>query len=166
MSAFSISVDIAAPAERVWKVMSDMERWHEWTPSVTSVRRFDGGPLAVGSRALVRQPSFPPAFWKVIAVQPGRSFTWVSWAPGLRVAADHGIEPTSSGARATLALNYTGVFGRMLARMTERITRRYLEFEAEGLKARSEDPAFRCAASPAGGPSYDKKGSARSDSSP
>lgn len=142
MSQFSISIDIAAPPERVWQVMSDVERWPEWTASVTSVRRLDRGPLAVGSRALIRQPKFPPALWKVTAIEPGRSFTWVSAAPGLRVEGHHAVELADGGSRATLSLDMGGPFGGLLARMTRRITVRYLAFEARGLKARSEDPAF------------------------
>jgi ligand-binding SRPBCC domain-containing protein len=51
MRKFSITIDIAVPAERVWQVMSDTDRWHEWTPSVISVKRLGGGPFAAGSRA-------------------------------------------------------------------------------------------------------------------
>jgi Polyketide cyclase / dehydrase and lipid transport len=143
MRTFTISIEIAAPSARVWQVMSDTDRWHEWTPSITRVKRLGGRPLAVGTRALIRQPKFPPAFWKVIAIEPGSNFSWVSIAPGLRVIGHHRVEPTPSGSRATLALDLQGPFGGMWGRMTKDVTERYLGFEARGLKARSEDPAFR-----------------------
>lgn len=143
MRTFSITIDIAAPAERVWQVMSDTDRWHEWTPSVTSVKRFGGGPFAVGSRAVIRQPRFPPALWKITAIEPGRSFTWISTGPGLRVVAHHRVEPTVAGSRATLSLDLQGIFGGVFGRMTKDITERFLAFEASGLKARSEHPSYR-----------------------
>jgi uncharacterized protein YndB with AHSA1/START domain len=142
MRSFSISIDIAAPADRVWAVMTDTDRWHEWTPSVTSIKRMGNGPFAVGSRAMIRQPKFPPALWKIVAIEPGCSFTWANAAPGLRVVAHHWVEQTPSGSRATLSLDYQGFFGGLLGLMTRGITERYLVLEANGLKARSENPSF------------------------
>jgi uncharacterized membrane protein len=141
MRKFSTSIDIGAPAERVWAVMSDIERWHEWTPSVVSIKRLDTGPFDVGSRAIVRQPRFPPALWRVVAIEPGR-FTWVSTAPGLLIVARHFVESAGVASRATLSLELQGVFGGLLGQLTKDITERYLAFEAKGLKARSENPAF------------------------
>jgi len=142
MRRFSTSIDIAAPADRTWQVMSSTDQWHEWTPSIRSIRRLDPGPLAVGSRAWVRQPRFPPALWTVTEIDPGRKFTWVSGGPGLRVVAHHRVEPTPTGSRATLSLEIGGLLGGLFGRMTGAITLRYLDFEVRGLKARSEDPGF------------------------
>ena len=98
----------------------------------------DGGPLAVGSIASVRQPKLPPAKWKVTSVTPNREFTWVSVAPGVRVTATHRVEPTATGSRATLGLAYHGALAWLLESSTRAITLRYVNLEAEGLKRRSE----------------------------
>lgn len=139
---FSISIDINTPPDRVFEVMSDTDRWHEWTPSVTSIKRLDAGSFVVGSRAVIRQPKFPPALWTVTGIDD-HSFTWESKAPGVRVIAHHLAEPTPTGARATLSLRYEGFLAKLLGRMTAGITNRYLRMEADGLKARSENPYFR-----------------------
>ena len=140
---FHASVEIDAPPERVWSVISDVERWHEWTPSVRRITRMGGGEFVPGSRILIRQPKFPPAMWTLVEVLPGRSFTWVSGAPFMKVVGAHSVEPTASGSRATLSLRYEGALGRWFARRTQGITERYIGFEAAGLRARSENPDFR-----------------------
>ena len=61
MKDFSISVQIDASPEHVWAVMSDVERWHEWTPTITSVRRTNAGPFRIGARARIHQPRLPRA---------------------------------------------------------------------------------------------------------
>ena len=71
MREFTTSIDIAAPRERVWQVMSDTDRWCEWTASVTSAKRVGNAPFAVGTKVLVRQPKFPPALWTVTEIEPG-----------------------------------------------------------------------------------------------
>jgi uncharacterized membrane protein len=143
MMRFSKSIEIVAPAERVWAVMSDVERWHEWTPTVRSIRRRDPGPLRPGSRAIVRQPRFPPAFWKVTELQPGRSFTWISRGPGFLVTAHHVVERAGDGSVATVSLLFSGPFGPLFGRLTKDLNERYLSLEAAGLKRRSEEAGAR-----------------------
>ncbi len=139
MTTYKTRVDILASPDRVWSIMSDIERWHEWTPTVRSIRRRDAGPLRVGSRAVVRQPRLPPALWRVTGLQPGRSFTWVSRGPGFLVTAHHSVEPSGAGSQATLSLEFTGWLGPLFARLTKGINERYLALEAAGLKRRSEE---------------------------
>ena len=138
-----IMVQVAAPIDRVWDVMSDAERWHEWTASVRGIKRLDDGPLRPGSRALVRQPKFPPAMWRVTHVESEdprqRSFSWESGVPGYRVVATHSVIETAGGmSMVTLSIRSSGPIARLFDRIWLGITRRYLAMEAEGLKARVE----------------------------
>ncbi len=141
MTHFSITVDIHAPPDQVWVVMSDVERWPGWTPTVTSIRRVDRGPLAVGSRARIRQPKLPPAEWQVTELDEGKGFTWVTRSPGVRVTARHWVEADGGGSRATLSIQYAGVLGPLVARLTRGLNERYLALEARGLRQRSEGSA-------------------------
>lgn len=137
MSRFSTTVDIAAAPERVWAVIADVERWPEWTPSVTRVERLDGGPLAVGSRVRIRQPKLLPVVWQVTELREGQGFIWVTRSPGVRVVARHSVEPAPGGARATLSVQFSGLLARIVARLTRGLNQRYLALEAEGLRGRS-----------------------------
>lgn len=138
---FAISVDIDAPPAAVWRVMSDVERWHEWTASITSVRLLGPGPFGVGRRARVRQPRLPPATWEVTEIEEGRSFTWVSRSPGVAVTGRHEVAARGDGkaSRVTLTLMFAGLLGPIFGRLTRGITERYIALEANGLKRRSED---------------------------
>jgi hypothetical protein len=142
MTAFNISIEIQAPPHVVWAIMSDVERWHEWTASVTSIRRFDRGPLLPGQRVVIRQPKFPPALWRLTSIHEGRSFEWVSRAPGISVFARHSVEGLDGRSRVTLALEFAGLLGPLFGRMTAGINNRYLKLEAEGLKRRAESVAM------------------------
>ena len=139
MRDFSIAVDIEATAGHVWEVMSDGERWPEWTPSVTSVEIYDK-PLRVGSRALIQQPKLPPGKFKDTALEPGKSFTWASGMPGIVYChAMHSVEPTPNGARARLALHFSGILGGIMAGRMADLINEYLAMEAAGLKRFSEE---------------------------
>src|SRR5450631_2280392 len=139
MLDFRIVVEIDAPPDRVWAVMRDVERWPEWTPTVTSIRRLDTGPLAEGSRVVIRQPSLPPAKWYVTALNDKeRSFTWMTRGPGMRLHARHWVEDNGHGSCATLSIQFSGPLGPLFARLTRKLNDRYLALEAKGLRERSE----------------------------
>jgi hypothetical protein len=88
---FTISIDIDADADRVWATMIDIERWPEWTASVTSVNRLDSGPFGQDSRARVAQPRLPAAVWQVTRFEPNAAFAWVSKRGGVRTEGFHGV---------------------------------------------------------------------------
>ncbi|GAA1173542.1 hypothetical protein GCM10009584_13320 [Ornithinimicrobium humiphilum] len=135
----SISVEIAAPSERVWDVLSDVESWLAWTPTVTSVERLEEGPLQVGSRARVSQPRIPTTEYAVTELEPGRSFTWVATGPGVHTTARHDLEPLADGGtRVRLSVAQEGWLGSLMGRFYRGLTDRYLANEAQGLKARCE----------------------------
>lgn len=121
--------------------MLDVERWHEWTASITRIERLDDGPFEVGSRARVRQPRALPAIWRVTALEPGRSFTWVTTQPGVHASGLHAVEAKSGGSHVTLGVVFAGPLSGLVGRLLGGMTRRYLQMESEGLKARAEDGA-------------------------
>ena len=94
---YTVSRDVDADSGTVWAVIADVERMPAWTSTMTRVRVLDGGELRVGSRVRVEQPRLPTATWEVTELEPGRSYTWASPAPGLQSVAWHAVEPTRSG---------------------------------------------------------------------
>lgn len=133
------SVDIAAPAEVVWAVWVDVERWPEWSESVSRVRRLDEGPLAVGSRTRLEQPRLRPAVWQVTELDPEHGFVWTATNGGVTTVASHRIVPIAPNrVRVELAIAHSGLLAPLVGWLTSSLTRRYLHLEAEGLKRRCE----------------------------
>jgi uncharacterized protein YndB with AHSA1/START domain len=132
---------IEAPAEKVWPVLTDVERWPEWTPSITRIERLDTEPLGRGSRVRVIQPNLRPGVWTIVEWSPGRSFTWRMRAPGLGIVADHSIRPEPNGCSVELRVRYEGFLGGLVGRAYGAITERYMNLEADGLRARAEGSA-------------------------
>jgi uncharacterized protein YndB with AHSA1/START domain len=135
---YATSVDVDAPAARVWAVLVDVERWPEWTASMRRVERLDAGEFVVGSRARVKQPRFPAVVWEVTDAQSGRSFRWTASAAGVRTVADHRIAERQGGVTVTLEITQTGLLVPLLDLLGGKLARRYVDTEARGLKERCE----------------------------
>ena len=134
------SVEIDAPAQLVWEVFSDVQRWPEWTASVTSLVGQDGANLAVGKRFAIKQPGMSKLVWKVTAIDPGLSWTWAQRSPGVRVSARHDVIAQPDGRTLVRQqLDQRGLLGALIGRLMIKKTKRFLQLEAQGLKARSEE---------------------------
>ncbi|OBB72850.1 SRPBCC family protein [Mycobacterium sp. 852014-52144_SCH5372336] len=134
--------EIDAPAAVVWDVFSDVERWPEWTASVTRLVALDSRELAVGNRFEIKQPRMPKLVWEVTEVVPGASWTWVQRSPGGLTVARHDVSPVSADSqgrtRIHQRLEQRGRVGALVGLLMRSMTKRYLDLEAEGLKARCE----------------------------
>jgi len=138
-SISSDTVTIEAPPAVVWDVYSDIEHWPEWTASVTTAHLDPSAPLALDSRASIKQPRLPRVTWTVTQIDPQRSWQWANHTVGAHTTADHRLTPLGSGrTQVDLSIDQRGVLGRPIGWLLKRTTRRYLRMEAEGLRTRSE----------------------------
>lgn len=86
---------VSAPLEQVIAALTDVQRWPEWTESVTSVRRLEPGPLAIGSRTRIKQPRLRESVWQVTE-HNDRGFSWESRSLGVVTTARHQVEPDAT----------------------------------------------------------------------
>ncbi len=139
MTVVQRSIDIDAPAARVWAVLSDVERWPEWNAAMSSVRRSRTGRLTVGEQVVVRQPRLPTSTYTVTGLDEGRSFTWETGNAVVRGVGEHVLAPrVGGGCTATLRLTQRGPGAWLVGTLLGGLVRRYVRAEAEGLKARCE----------------------------
>jgi len=136
----SSTVTIDAPADLVWQVFTDVQRWPEWTASVNRLVGLDGPDLAVGRRFEIDQPRLPRLQWTVTELVEDTSWTWVQTSPGGRTTARHDVVANPDGTtEVRQVLDQGGVIGGLVGRMMRSMTQRYLEMEGQGLKRRSEE---------------------------
>lgn len=87
--SFSASIEIAAPANRLYAMVSDVTRMGEWSPVTTSCSWEDGDDVRVGSRFLGQNDNGTRT-WQthcvVTTAEEGRAFAfevgeaWVRWS--------------------------------------------------------------------------------------
>ncbi|MFD9129142.1 SRPBCC family protein [Kitasatospora sp. NPDC059571] len=132
---YEVTVNVAAAPERVWAVLADVEGWPRWTVSKPSVRLLSDGPVTVGSEAEVRQPRLKAEVWEVTAAEAGRTFEWRTQNPAFTTIGTYRIEPLGADrCRVVLGVHQKGILAPLLALPYGKLTRRYVEIEAAGLK--------------------------------
>jgi uncharacterized membrane protein len=141
VAGFRASTTIDAPIDVVWNVLVDVERMPEWTPSMRSVRLLDGIPLGRGSRVHIKQPWLLASTWTVDLFDPPRYFSWRSRSGTVETTAMHLLEDRGGTTLATLSIQHSGPGSAIVGLLVRPLTRRYLNWELRGLKARSEHPA-------------------------
>ena len=145
------AIDIDATPETAWSVLVDVEQWPTWTASMNRVTRLDSGAFDLGSAVRVEQPRLPATVWRVTAFEHGTSFTWTARSPGLETGARHVLIPRDGGGvSVVLEIRQSGALAWLVGLLTSRLTRRYMEMEAAGLKQRCERGATGTAAGSAG----------------
>jgi uncharacterized protein YndB with AHSA1/START domain len=133
------SIEIEAEPSHVWAVFADVERWPGWTASIERITPLDGAGLEIGRRYEIKQPRFPKLVWEVTELDIPRSWTWEQRSLGGTTVATHELQPRDGGGTVVRqTIDQRGPLGVLVGALTRRLTRRYLDLEARGLKARCE----------------------------
>jgi hypothetical protein len=138
----TVSTEIAAPAERVWSVLTDLRQFSAWNPFIRRAR----GSTNLGERVHVRvQPSLriPLAFSAtILACKPNKLLRWRGkMGLALLGSGDHtfAIEQISAGrVRFVQREAFRGLLPWLGARLVRREAARGFTAMNEALRARAE----------------------------
>lgn len=128
------TIEIAAPAETVWAVTTDINNWPDWTPTVEKATRQDEGPFDVGSYARIKQPGMPETIWEVTSIIQGKGFVWEAHSRGIHFIATHHTTSTPTGCTNLLGLELKGVLAFLVWPLAKRQAMQTLTTENKGLK--------------------------------
>jgi uncharacterized membrane protein len=136
---FEQSIDIDAPQQRVWDVLTDLEAWPRRVETVDTVALLTPPPLATGSRVRLTQPKLPKGTWEVTVWDVPSVFEWRQQSGGVTTVAGHRVAALGDGrSRLTLTLEMRGLLVPVFGRMYRDLTNRYMATEAQGMKRAAE----------------------------
>ena len=135
---FEKTIEIDAPPQRVWDVLSDLEAWPPRIETVDAVELLTPAPITKGSRVRLKQPKLGEATWDVTVWDAPSYFEWTQKTGGITSVAGHRVEAMGERrARLTLTLDMRG-FLIPVALFYKGLTNRYMNLEAEGMKRAAE----------------------------
>lgn len=136
---FEKSIEIDAPQQRVWNVLSDIEAWPARIETVDTVELLTPAPLTKGSRVRLKQPKLPDGTWEITAWDVPSYFEWTQKESGVTSVAGHRVEALGERrARLTLTLDMRGILIPIIGRFYKKLTNDYMNLEAEGMKRAAE----------------------------
>jgi hypothetical protein len=145
MKEIHTEIEIHAPAERVWQVLTDFAAYPQWNPFI---RRVEGEIKAGARLRVVIQPSggkgmtFRPT---VVTAEPNRGLRWLGhlWVPGL-FDGEHSftVEPLGEDlVQFIQSERFSGLLLPLFTKMLDRDIRRGFEEMNRALKQQSESAA-------------------------
>jgi hypothetical protein len=131
MNSFQASLEIAAPARRVWDLLCDTANWTRWNTTVDKVE----GNVALGSTVKVFAKISPGRAFpvKVVELVPERRMVWSSGMPlGLfKGTRTFELNPTTAGSLSfTMREQFTGLLAPLITRSIPDLTPTFDEFAA------------------------------------
>ena len=136
---FEKSIEIDAPQQRVWDVLSAVESWPERIETVDSVELLTPAPITEGSQLRLKQPKLPEGTWEITVWDAPSYFEWTQRTGGTTSVAGHRVDALGDGrSRLTLTLEMRGLLIPIIGLFYRDLTNRYMNLEAEGMKRAAE----------------------------
>lgn len=136
---FEQSIDVNAPQQRVWEVLSDLEAWPKRIETVDVVELLTPPPLGTGSRVRIKQPKLREGTWEITIWDAPSYFEYRQQSGGVTIVAGHRVEAQGEGrSRLTLTLEMRGLLVPVVGLFIRGLTSRYMTLEAQGIKRAAE----------------------------
>jgi hypothetical protein len=124
----AVSIDVAAPPDKIYELVADITRMGEWSPECVRCAwtKGAGGP-AVGARFKAKNKGRRGPAWfntpTVTAAEPGREFAFNRSGPGIgSYTWRYVMEPTPAGTRLTESFEAERPLGSAMTWLTEKWT--------------------------------------------
>ena len=128
-------IDVAAPPDVVWEVLTDFDRWQEWSPEVKSMS-FDG-PLAPG--AMFRWKAGPGTIVSTVEeIDRPRYIRWRGRTLSIAAVHEWRFEGRDGGTHVETDESFSGMLVRLLRGSLQKQLDRSLEDGLGHLKREAE----------------------------
>ena len=116
---FRSSVEIDAPAEKIWAVVDRLEEWPQWMPSIKRIERLSEAPFTVGSQLSVTVKVSRLTVKLLMTITkfvPERIVVLQGKALGTRLTRFYILEPVNGKTKATVGGEVTGILAWLARR--------------------------------------------------
>lgn len=128
-------VEIDAPPQAVWEVLTDFQNWPHWNPDVKSMSF--AGPLAPGSE--FRWKAGPGTILSTLErIEPPRYIAWRGRTLTIDAYHEWWLEPHDGGTHVRTQESFYGLVARLLRRMLQKTLDKSFADGVERLKLEAE----------------------------
>jgi hypothetical protein len=96
-----------ATKEQLWKLITDINRWHTWDSTVERAELL--GEFKAGTYFLLKPKGAPQVKIKLIAVEENRKFVDMTSFPLAKMYGEHTYEDTPDGLKVTVTMKVEGL---------------------------------------------------------
>ena len=122
---FESSIDVDAPAERVWALVDKLEEWPQWMPSIKKIERISPGPLTEGSQLSVTAKVTGLTARLLMTITkfvPARNVVLEGKALGTKLARFYTLEPVNGRTKLTVGGDVSGALAWLARRAGQKIS--------------------------------------------
>jgi uncharacterized protein YndB with AHSA1/START domain len=128
-------IEIVAPPDVVWSVLTGFERWPEWNPDVKSMA-FEG-PVAPGSE--FRWKAGPGTIVSTLEqVEPPALVGWRGRTMSIEALHEWRLQPSGGGTRVETEESFSGMLAKLLRRPLQKMLDKSLDDGLQHLKREAE----------------------------
>jgi len=116
---FESSIDINAPAKKVWAMIDKLEEWPQWMPSIKKIERLSKEPLTVGSQLSVTAKVSGLTVKLLMTISefvPERTVVMQGKALGTNLTRFYNLEPVNGKTKVTIGGDVSGALAWLACR--------------------------------------------------